>query len=107
MRAGSLDTRVTIESRVLSQDTLGAPVETWSTFRTMWAEVTDQRGLEVAAGRLMQTQAVRQTIVRMRYVAGLTPLMRLRFGGRTMDIKAISQRGRKAYHDIVCEDTNG
>ena len=39
MRAGKLRTRVTIESVTETQDAMGHPVKSWSTFCTRWARV--------------------------------------------------------------------
>ncbi len=107
MRAGEIDTLATLESRTVSRDAFGGPVETWSTYALAWAAVTDQPSREFAAGRLLQTTAVRQTLVRLRYVAGVKPTMRIRFGGRTMNVVSVSEIGRHAGLELVCEDING
>lgn len=108
MKAGLLDTRVVIQSRTLSKDDLGGPVETWSTFATIWAEVQEQRGTEVAAGRLLQTQGVRATIIRARWLAGVNATMRVQFRGRTAQIVSPPVMiGRKVGIELIVEDING
>lgn len=105
--ASRLDTRVVIESRSVTQDSLGGPVESWSTFATVWGEVVEMRGYEVVAGRILQTSAVRQTLLRLRYLPGVTPTMRAKFRGRTMQITNVMDIGRKKGTELVVSDMNG
>jgi SPP1 family predicted phage head-tail adaptor len=107
MRAGKLDTSITIQSRSTSRDALGGPVETWTNVATTWAEVQEQRGQEYAAGRLLQTQAVRTTILRTRYVANVDATMRVIEGSRTLQIVSVATIGRNEGLEIVAEAVNG
>lgn len=102
-----MDTRVVIESRSLTQDALGGPVESWSTFATVWGQVVEMRGWEVSANRILQTAAVRQTLLRIRYLSGVTATMRVKFRGRTMQIANVTEIGRKNMMELVLGDVNG
>lgn len=107
MRAGLLDTRLVIQSRTLAQDALGGPIENWTTFAAVWAERRDQPSREFANGRLLQREAIRQTTLRIRYLAGVKTTMRALFDGRIANITSVGAVGRKAALDLTVEDING
>lgn len=87
MRAGNLRHRVLIEQRQLAQDGRGDPVETWTAFAEAWAAVEPLSGRERFAARQEGSEVT--TRVRLRYLAGVTPEMRLSFAGRLYDIEAV------------------
>lgn len=70
MRAGDLDRRVTIQSRVETQDEFGQPIITWPTVGTFWAQVQQQSGREFFAAQ--QTVSERRTVFRLRWLEGVT-----------------------------------
>lgn len=103
--AGQLDNLVQIESHTPTKDSLGADVVTWSLFAQAWASITEQRGDE--GPRAGQRVARREVLVRIRYVPGVLPQMRVVAGSRILLINMISFVGRNRYIDLVCEDFNG
>lgn len=77
MQAGKLRHRVIIESAVVSQDSFGGETTTWSAAGTVWASVEPLRGREYLEAKQQQIEV--STRIRMRYRAGVTSGMRLRW----------------------------
>ena len=102
MMSGSLRTRVRIERQTEAQDAAGQLVNTWTTFATVWADVRNMRGVEVIKSG-MQVSALKSSI-RIRYIEGVTPDMRIMYGDRAYQIVSVSpdDAGRE-YVDLVCE----
>jgi len=87
MRIGRLRHRVIIQQVAESQDSTGAPLETWGTFAEVWAGVEPLRGREFFASK--QIQADVTTRIRIRYLAGVTPKMRVLWGSRVYLIDSV------------------
>ena len=105
MRAGPLNTRVTVQQQSTSQDALGQPVQTWTTFATLWADVKHSSGIEtIKAGA--EATIVRASI-RIRYRADISSAMRVVVGTTVHNILAVlpDVAGRQ-YTDLVCEVVN-
>lgn len=106
MMAGALNTRVTIEQLGDTQDAIGQPVQAWTTFATLWADVKFNSGVEsIKAGA--ETSVIKASI-RIRYNATITTDMRVVAGPYTFGINAVlpDLKGRK-HTDLVCEVING
>lgn len=75
MRAGNLRHRVIVQTRTDTQDSHGQPIPTWSTYATRWASVEPITGSE----RFVDDQdyAVIRHRVGMRYLKGVSPIMRI------------------------------
>lgn len=92
LRAGSLRHRVTIQTldaESPSQDAGGAPNDTWSDVKTVWAAVEPLRGRELLAAQQVASEVT--GTIRMRYEAGqgVTAKHRCKFGTRYYDILAV------------------
>ena len=91
MRAGLLDQRVTLEQPVEVRDAdYGTANKTWSPVATVWAAVEPLSGREFILNQEQQSELTAR--VRLRYsteVAGITPKMRVNFGGRLLQINAV------------------
>jgi SPP1 family predicted phage head-tail adaptor len=98
MRAGSLDRRVTIQRKTVTQSSSGDPVETWDDVATVWAQVLPDRGGERFARRQLVGSAV--VLFRMRYLSGVTVLDRLSYGDKLWDIVDVRETGRREGLDI-------
>ena len=92
MRAGRLDRIILIQRKTTSADSFGEPIETWATVATVWAEMVPVRGQERYAA--MQQIAEIDTVFRIRYRAGITPLDRISYNSRLYDIKHVLEIGR-------------
>ena len=87
MRAGRLRHRITIQQVTEGQDETGAVTETWNEFATVWADMEPIAGKEYFAAK--QTMAETTHRIRIRYLSGVVPKMRVLFGSRTFDITEI------------------
>lgn len=103
--AGQLDNLVQIESRSIAKDSFGADVVTWVLFAQAWASIIEQRGDE--GPRASQRVARREVLVRIRYLPGVLPQMRVVQGTRILQVNSIMFIGRNRYMDLLCEDFNG
>ena len=96
MRAGPRNAKVIIEQRTESSvDSVGDPVESWATFSTQWAEIITQSGKEFLEAREQHSEL--SHILKMRYISGVTPKMRINNAGNFYNILAVfdpSKRGR-------------
>lgn len=102
MRSGSLNRRVVVQQQSTTQDAIGQPVLTWTTFATLWANIRHASGVEsIKADALAST--VRAS-VRVRYTRTVTSGMRVVDGDTTYNITAVlPDMGGKEYTDLVCE----
>jgi SPP1 family predicted phage head-tail adaptor len=92
--AGKMRFRVLIERQSDTQEPSGQPVDVWTLFASRRAAIEALPGLEKFAP---QQQVARvPTVWRTRYIAGVLPSMRLRFGQRLFDIvSAVDPDGTK------------
>jgi SPP1 family predicted phage head-tail adaptor len=86
MRAGKLRQRITIQSRTLTQDSLGQAIETWSDVATVPAEVTMASGAEPFNNRYAQEVATITHRIRIRHRDNMTPLNRVIYRDRVLDV---------------------
>jgi SPP1 family predicted phage head-tail adaptor len=87
VRAGLLDKRVVIEAPPTSQDTFGGPTGTWTTVATRWASIVPLQGREYHEAR--QHAAAVDHRITLRYLPGIAPKQRVRYGARLFDIEAV------------------
>jgi SPP1 family predicted phage head-tail adaptor len=87
MRAGKLKHPIIIQEVTETQSETGAPAETWSTFAEVWAAIEPLRGREFFASKQIQAEVT--TRIRIRYLEGITPKMRVLWGERIYLIDAI------------------
>jgi SPP1 family predicted phage head-tail adaptor len=105
MDAGHFDELVTIESYTesVSSDT-GERLLTWSTYSTAWAQVKEADfGQEpVNAERKENKQRVNFVV---RYDSGITPKMRISWGGNYYNILNVAEKQRRLYANLLTELT--
>lgn len=87
MRAGPLRHQIVIEQTTETRDTSGGVIDTWSTFATVWASVSPLIGREYMAAKQVSADVTHK--IRMRYLSGVTPKMRVSWDSRTFDIGSI------------------
>ena len=104
MRAGALNLSVDIQSLTATQDATGQPVESWSTFATVYANRRDVRGRERFEAD--QTIAVRSATYRIRWLAGLNETMRIVDAGTTYRIVGIADDYARGWMEISAEAFN-
>lgn len=109
MRAGTLRHRVTFQTRVTTQDEYGAPADTWTdAFANIAASIEPLSGRELLAAQAVQNES--QLRVKIRFVSGIVPGMRIMFNSRIFNIIHISnidERNRELH--LLCSEglTNG
>lgn len=101
MRAGNLDRVIEIQRRTTGLDLYGTPVETWTTFATMRAQLLKNAVDDREEARGHTTDAV--LTFRMYYLAGLSLNDRLLYEGQQFEITGISEIGRRVGLDLTCE----
>ncbi len=87
--AGRLRHRVTILAPPdpSATDEAGQPMDEWTEVGTRWAEVRDLAGKRLWAAQQVHAEA--RTEVRMRWTGAVTEGMRIRHGGRVLQIIGI------------------
>src|SRR3990167_7369154 len=93
-----MDRRITLRALVETQDATGEPVQSWSTFATVWSERRDTRGSE----RFQSDQVlpIRSTVFIMRWLAGVRETMTiLDVDGSVYDIKGLAERAHRIFGD--------
>lgn len=101
----NLDRRITIQSRSAAIDSgHGSEVVTWPTFKVVsaeWREELPSRNEDLRGGIEIARNRVR---VRIRYLAGLDPSMRVVHQAVVYNIiGGPSEIGRKEWHEILLE----
>ena len=87
MKAGMLNSRVTLQSLATGQDAIGQPVTTWADFASVWANIRYLNGIETVKADA-QTSVVKASI-RIRRRTDITPAMRVTYGMTTFQINAV------------------
>lgn len=101
MNAGKLRKLITIQQQSISSDEYGAQVITWSTYYIAWASVEPLQGREYFAGQQFQSKVDTKFI--LRYVAGVTPKMRISYNSLFYDIESIINiEDRNRELQIMC-----
>lgn len=105
MQAGRLRHRVTIQQPGVTQNEYNEEVVTWSTFATVWADITALSGQERLIALADQVQSSMIQNVRIRYRSGVTVKMRLSLGSRILDIETVEDPdGRKRQLLLACRE---
>lgn len=108
----AMDRRVILQSKVVTRDAVGGPIETWSDVVTdtsdhgVWASVRDLRAKETMAAEMAGSAVSR--IVGIRWRAGVTAAMRIKFADDVIGrIAAVTELGRKEKLELQVEITDG
>jgi SPP1 family predicted phage head-tail adaptor len=87
VRSGKLRHQIAIMQAVETRSATGQPVVTWATFATVFASVEPLRGREFFASKQIQAQV--DVRIRIRYLEGVVPKMRVIFGTKTYLIDSV------------------
>ncbi|WP_404404884.1 phage head closure protein [Pelagibacterium halotolerans] len=101
MRAGKLDRTITLQSYESTVDDYGTPVEDWTDFAKLRAQIVQQSTEEFIETYGQTDKSV--MIFRTRYKAGVTTEHRVMFGGDPYNIREIKEIGRHRGLEIRCE----
>lgn len=105
MRAGELDRQIVIESATETQNGIGEPIKTWSTFATVWAKAKQLRGREYVAAQAINAEI--DTVFTIRWLAGVTRKMRILYDAQYFDIHDIAEIGRREGLDVMARVHRG
>lgn len=99
---GSLDRRVTIQTRTVTYDAYNSPVEAWSDTATVWCGVDYPK---TGSGEMYADNVViasRVAIFTIRYYAGLSASEnRLKYESDIFDIERIGELGRRNFTQVT------
>jgi head-tail adaptor len=91
-----------IEQNTPTRDAGGGEVAAWSSYCASWpCELVQVRGGETLRGRVVHAAA--EYVAIGRFVAGVTPRMRVTLSGRTFEVLAahdVESRGRELRLDL-------
>lgn len=99
MKAGTLDRRVTLQTRVLTRDAQGEEVVTYTDLATVWAQKLDLIGREYFAAQ--QVNAEVTTRWRLRWRSDIGVLHQLVYGAVAYDILQASEIGRREGIELL------
>jgi len=104
MRAGKLRNTIAIEQVAETQDADGSVIESWSTFASAQASIEPISGREYFAAQTTQADVTHR--ISLRYLAGVMPKMRVKYGSRIFDILSvinINERNRELQ--LMCRES--
>jgi len=105
IKAGDLNRRITLQSRITAQDDGGRPSVAWADVVTVSAEVQDMlpsRGERIAEGLNVANRPCR---IRIRYREGVSPDMRVLYRGRTLRIVSMpAELGHREGLEFMAEE---
>jgi SPP1 family predicted phage head-tail adaptor len=87
MDIGKFNHRITIEKPTTNQDAAGGITQTWAAFATVWASIEPLAGHRLFQAK--QANADITGVINMRYLAGVKPNMRVKYGSRILTITSI------------------
>ncbi len=103
MWIGGMRDRVKIQRLVVTQDAAGGQVKTWRTLATVRARVIPLQGKEFFEAQKYTSEVT--TEIRLRYIPGVKPSMRVIGCGATYDIQAVIDRNnRKRELYLMCKE---
>lgn len=111
VKPGPMNKRIIIQQKVAgtpARDAYGAENNTWEAFATVWASIEPLQGREFFAQQQVQSEITVR--IRLRYLSGVTSVMRILHGSRILDIKSvIDPKERHAEMQLMCSwgVTNG
>lgn len=101
MRAGNLDRVIELQRRSTGIDAWGTPIDIWTTFATMRAQLLQNATDDREGARGKTTDAV--LTFRTRWLDGVTLENRVVYQGAQFTIGRIKEIGRRVGLDLACE----
>ncbi len=103
VKAGRLRHRVTLQNAADTADGGGGFTTTWSDVATVWAAIEPLKSRERLFAQQLETPVTHR--VTIRYRAGVTAKMRLKFGARVFNIRGVINAGeRDRTLELLCEE---
>ena len=100
---GDLRHRITLQSPPTTQDSYGAPTGDYTDVATIWANINPISGRELFAAEQFASEITHR--VRIRYRAGVTSSMRVKYGDRNFEIMyVINEYERDRITQLMCKE---
>jgi SPP1 family predicted phage head-tail adaptor len=99
---GKMRERVTVQIASGATNSLGETVLTWNNSTAVWASVEGVSASEALGAGQQEVNVTHR--VRLRYLPGLTQLMRFAWRSRTLDIVSLLEYGNRSEHVAICEE---
>jgi SPP1 family predicted phage head-tail adaptor len=87
MKAGQLRHYITVQQVTETQDTFGQGIESWTTWKQVYAAVEPMVGREYFASAQTLSKVTHR--IRIRHLSGLTTKHRISWDGRIFDIESV------------------
>ena len=79
MRAGALDTLISIEQKTETIDAVGGVINSWAEYKPAWAEILTQSGKEFISAKEINSSV--EMVLKIRHLGGIIPGMRVNNAG--------------------------
>lgn len=108
MDAGQLNRRITLQSRTLTQDSVGGQIEAWVDVATVWAAIEPATGRELLTAQTLRIDAPRTVTLRWQAAFASPPAlaaMRLKYGTRIFNIhSSVNEREGRREIVLLCSE---
>jgi SPP1 family predicted phage head-tail adaptor len=99
--AGKLDRRIVIQRATVARNSLNEPLETWSTYATLWANRKDATAGESYKAQEVDAELSARFLIRSSATTrGITPNDRVSYGGDTFNITQVREVQRNRWIEI-------
>lgn len=104
MRAGELRHRIILEENVPTRNATREEIPNWQVFTSVWGDVKPVSAREFISNERASAEVSHK--IKLRYLPGLKPSMRVRWGARLFEIEGIlDQGGRQRELVIMARET--
>ncbi len=104
MNIGKLRHRITLLRQVNEVNDYGASTQTWKRVATVWANVRPLSGREYFSAQQVQSEITTQ--IWLRYIEGIKPTMKVKFGKREFEILSVLNiQERDVSLQLMCKET--
>ena len=98
-----LNKRITLESCVTTNDEIGGRTVAWVTFIGAWAKIEPKSANEAFWAKHLEHRVTHKVVIR--YIAGVLPTMRVKFGSRYFAIKGVKNTDEaNRFLELSCEE---
>lgn len=81
---GDLNQQIVVQEKTVTYDTVNQPIETWSEFDTVYAQIITSGGGELYTAQRINAETT--AVFKIRKLTGITTLMRILYGTRIFEI---------------------
>lgn len=100
--SGRFRERVTILKPVEVQNPFGEATLNWESLGSVWANVMNLSAADYFAAQQAGTLASHR--ITMRFFPGMSPVFRLVWRGRTMDVVSVCEREQRSLHEVLAKE---